>query len=305
MMIQRPRPLILFAIAVAAALAVSRGAAAALPAIGQVAQNERRICAEPIRQKEREAGIPNQLLAAVALAESGRWDKTDSASFAWPWTVTAEGKGRFFATKEEAITQVERLRARGVRNIDVGCMQINLLHHPDAFADLDEAFDPQANVAYATDFLKQLFEQSRSWMTAVGNYHSATPEFHLRYRQKVMKLWSEARRRDAEAHRQDVIAAYHQRQAASDKAREPHMDLAEADADNAGEPRLPPHGTLAVTHPHLAPLASHAPAPPVSLRVVSQIPSGGVSTGASSAPRSGPGRIVIPRNVPVPLEHRF
>lgn len=303
MMIQLSRTLILFAIAVAAALAPSPGTAAPLPVVGQVAQNERKICAEPIHQKEREAGIPNQLLVAVALAESGRWDKTDSASFAWPWTVTAEGKGRFFATKDEAIAQVERLRARGVRNIDVGCMQINLMHHPDAFADLDEAFDPHANVAYATSFLKELFQQSRSWMTAVGNYHSATPEFHMRYRQKVMKLWSEARRRDAESHRQDVIAAYRQRQAASDDARESRMDLAEA--DNAGETKLPPRGTLAFTHPHLAPLASHAPAAPVSLRVVSQIPASRVSSAASASPRPGPGRIVIPRSSPVPLERRF
>ena len=125
----------------------------------------------------------------------------------------------------------------------------------------------------------------------------------MRYRQKVMKLWSEARRRDAESHRQDVIAAYRQRQAASDDARESRMDLAEA--DNSGETKLPPRGTLAFTHPNLAPLASHAPAAPVSLRVVSQIPASRVSSAASASPLPGPGRIVIPRSSPVPLERRF
>ena len=42
-------------------------------------------------------------------------------------------------------------RAQGARSIDVGCMQVNLLHHADAFASLEQAFDPVANARYAAD----------------------------------------------------------------------------------------------------------------------------------------------------------
>ena len=293
------------------ALTSVSGAAATLPAIGQVAQNERKICAEPIRQQERAAGIPNQLLAAVALAESGRWDKTDSASFAWPWTVTAEGKGQFFATKADAIEQVKKLRARGVRNIDVGCMQINLLHHPDAFADLEEALDPTANVAYATGFLKQLFEQSRSWITAVGNYHSATPEFHMRYREKVTKLWNGARRRDAEERRQATLAAYQQRRLGT--ARMGNTQLASAamdeiaDASYSSAPQPLPgqiaNGATIANRAQLSTMPSRAPAPAASLRVLSQIPSAASTrTNAADAPAAGR---ILPRTNAVPMERRF
>lgn len=307
-MIQPHCLIALATLVLALASGAASGLAAPLPAIGQVAQNERKTCAEPIRNQEREAGIPNQLLAAVALAESGRWDKTDSASFAWPWTVTAEGKGQFFATKAEAIKQVEQLRARGVRNIDVGCMQINLMHHPDAFANLEEALDPKANVAYATGFLKQLFEQSRSWLTAVGNYHSATPEFHMRYRQKVTKLWNDERRRDAEARRQETIAAYQQRRLAATAASETQMaaaDIGEALDISQGARQRPSNGAIP-SHPRLAPTMPampRGPAPATSLRVQSQIPSA-AATRASAADAAAAGRIA-PRTTAVPMERRF
>ena len=62
----------------------------------------------------------------------------------------------FFPTREAAIAEVRQLRADGMRLIDVGCMQINLHHHPNAFASLEEAFDPLSNARYAAQFLTEL-----------------------------------------------------------------------------------------------------------------------------------------------------
>ncbi len=68
------------------------------------------------------------------------------------------------------------LQAQGVRSIDVGCMQINLRHHPNAFADLEEAFDPVSNARYAARFLKDLQATRGDWMRSASHYHSQTPE---------------------------------------------------------------------------------------------------------------------------------
>ena len=186
----------------------------AAPITPQLFDANKKSCVTPIARQERLHGIPTQLLAAVSLAESGRWDKEKSASFAWPWTVTAEGKGQFFASKAEAIAQVQALKARGIRNIDVGCMQINLMYHPTAFPDLETAFEPDSNVAYAAKYLKGLFDDSKSWITAVGNYHSATPEHHFRYRAKITELWGKSRRQNADERRLEVQTAYQERRAA-------------------------------------------------------------------------------------------
>ena len=129
-------------------------------------------CADAARAVERTRGFPLAVLRAVAIAESGRWQGERRARIAWPWTVTAEGDGRYFATKAAAIGHVRALRRDGVRSIDVGCMQINLMHHPRAFGSLDEAFDPGLNAAYAGDFLARLYDRSRSWSRAVAFYHS-------------------------------------------------------------------------------------------------------------------------------------
>lgn len=147
------------------------------------------LCAGIVGTAERALALPPHLLGAIAKVESGRWSRDRGAIVAWPWTVTAEGKGRFLPSKAAAIQAVERLRARGVRNIDVGCMQVNLLYHGRRFEDLEAALDPVQNVAYAATFLAQLHRDLRSWTRAIGRYHSATPKFSGRYRLKVFRAW--------------------------------------------------------------------------------------------------------------------
>ena len=133
------------------------------------------LCRSAVAAAERGSGIPAHLLAAISRVESGRRDPVTGAVHPWPWTVNAEGQGFFYDTKAEAVAAVRAMQARGVRSIDVGCVQINLMHHPDAFPSLELAFDPQANAAYAAQFLKELYAQTGDWNKAAAMYHSATP----------------------------------------------------------------------------------------------------------------------------------
>ena len=151
------------------------------------------LCAKATNLIERQEGVPRQLLRAISKVESGRFYKKRQVVMAWPWTVMAEGRGRYLPTKSAAIAEVEGLKARGIRNIDVGCMQVNLHYHPDAFADLNQAFDPIANVAYAASYLKSLRIQEGSWSKAVARYHSADPGRYKQYRMKVHVAWRQER----------------------------------------------------------------------------------------------------------------
>ena len=154
-----------------------------------------RLCADAIARLDRTAQTPRHLLSAIALAESGRRHPATGAAVPWPWAVMAEGRGRYLETKADAIAEVRGLQARGIRNIDVGCMQINLSYHPDAFASLEQAFDPVANVAYAAQYLRELFAEEGSWPEAAGRYHSATPAYKDPYQERVMALWGRQRQR--------------------------------------------------------------------------------------------------------------
>jgi len=147
------------------------------------------LCEAAIVAAERAERLPERMMGAIALVETGRADPTSGAARPWPWTINAEGQGFFFASKQQAIEAVRALQARGVRSIDVGCMQVNLMFHPAAFHSLDEAFDPGANAQYAARFLNALYAGSHDWKSAIGAYHSQTQALGEDYRKRVLALW--------------------------------------------------------------------------------------------------------------------
>ena len=181
------------------ALALAVTALAAAPSLAEAKSHKsllsKDLCAPIIARAERRHGIPARLLRAISLAETGRTDPRSKAMIAWPWAVNAGGKGRYHATKALAIQAVRRLRASGARNIDVGCMQVNLMHHPKAFPNLRTAFDPERNVAYAAKFLKDLHAKTGSWIDAVAAYHSRLAHRGNPYMLQVLRIWVDKRAR--------------------------------------------------------------------------------------------------------------
>jgi hypothetical protein len=173
-------------------LALSALAAATLPPAAQAKTKPAPpslVCEEAIGEAARTTQVPSRLMAAIGLVETGRQDPVTGAFRPWPWSINAAGTGFYFTSKLEAIAAVRTLQASGVRSIDVGCMQINLVQHPDAFATLDEAFDPKRNAIYAGRFLTRLHQRSGGdWMTAAGWYHSTTPDLAADYTKKVSAI---------------------------------------------------------------------------------------------------------------------
>ena len=144
-------------------------------------------CQQAVAAAEQSHAIPQGLLGAIAQVESGRRDPATGQFAPWPWTVNADGDGEFFDSAAQAI---QFIRTSPAHDIDVGCMQISLLHHPNAFSNLQQAFDPMANAAYAADYLRQLYTQTNDWAAAAALYHSATPALAAEYRGKVMAAWN-------------------------------------------------------------------------------------------------------------------
>jgi hypothetical protein len=147
------------------------------------------LCRVAIVAAERAVRLPDRLLDAIAVVESGRRDPVSGAVYPWPWTINVDGVGHFYETKAEAISAVQDFQAHGARSIDVGCMQISLLFHPTAFASLDQAFDPVQNANYGARFLMQLYSQTNAWPRAAAAYHSQTPDIGADYARKVLAAW--------------------------------------------------------------------------------------------------------------------
>lgn len=252
----------------------------ALPAWGQgfmAGMPAGRLCRPAIEMAERQHATPARLLHAIARVESGRADSATGQVNPWPWTVNAEGQGFYFDTKPQAVAAVNAMRARGVRSIDVGCMQVNLLHHPDAFASIDQAFDPMTNADYAARFLRRLFEQTGTWEKAAAWYHSATPELGEAYQKRVMAVWPEERKLPQAALAAAWGASLPNRLAARSEVTRTLPGAEPAVAASGGSPAGAPMGRTLDSY-RAAPITwayrPTPPTPPKPIATVSARPSG-------------------------------
>lgn len=158
------------------------------PPAGEVADPPA-LCETAVTSASYAARLPPRLLQAISVTETGRPDPRTGRLRPWPWTINAEGAGQFFPTRQAAVDAVKALQARGVRSIDVGCMQVNLMYHHDAFPNLDAAFDPTRNARYAAHFLNTLYAGLKDWPRAIAAYHSETPALGQAYRVLVLARW--------------------------------------------------------------------------------------------------------------------
>jgi len=145
-------------------------------------------CARAGRAAEAAFGIPSGLLLAIGRVESGRLSATGHVT-AWPWAVDVAGQGALLPSRAAALAAIRAARAAGQTNIDVGCFQVNLGTHPDAFPSLKAALDPATNARYAAGFLARLRTQLGDWGAAAAAYHSQTPALGQPYLLAVLRNW--------------------------------------------------------------------------------------------------------------------
>ena len=167
---------------VAAAMALLRP----VPAAARQPADPGLACEQAGMAAERQQNLPEGVLRAIGLVESGRPDPLLGRAAPWPWTMDVAGQPFFFATFDQAL---EAARAQRPLTADVGCFQISLLYHPSAFPDLARAFDPEENARVAARLLADLRQQTGSWPAAIAAYHSADPDRGGAYAARVLAAW--------------------------------------------------------------------------------------------------------------------
>ena len=126
------------------------------------------------------------MLQAVTRVETGR--QKNGSIEPWPWAVNVAGKGFWFDNEDAALAFAFKQYKKGARNFDVGCFQINYRWHGDAFASIEDMFDPEANALYAAQFLAELHREFGEWEGAAGAYHSRTKKFADRYKSRFRQI---------------------------------------------------------------------------------------------------------------------
>jgi len=139
------------------------------------------------RDIEHQYQIPEGLLYAIALAESGR--TVQGKRVAWPWTLNVQGKGYYFESRPKMQAFLMEQMAH-TDLIDVGPMQINLrwhqyrVQHPMAFTQL------WINVQTGAKVLTEAYQRHQDWNKAIGAYHSGNAQRAKAYAVRVNKIWS-------------------------------------------------------------------------------------------------------------------
>jgi len=146
------------------------------------------LCERAIVSGARTGGVPEEVLHAISLTETGR--PQGGRLRPWPWAVNLEGQGHWFATRAEALAFAKHSLAEGRRSFDVGCFQINYKYHGHNFPSLEAMFQPEVGAAYAARFLGDLYRESGNWSTAAGAYHSRTPHYARIYRARFDRIYA-------------------------------------------------------------------------------------------------------------------
>ncbi len=144
------------------------------------------ICEGAIARGALRSGVPQEVLHAISLTETGR---NEGGRFRpYPWAINREGKGFWFKSRDEALAFARESVAAGRTSFDVGCFQINYRWHGRNFPSLEAMFDPDAGAAYAAQFLRSLHDERGDWSRAAGAYHSQTPERAGVYRARFDRI---------------------------------------------------------------------------------------------------------------------
>ena len=150
------------------------------------------LCGPAVAQASAGHNLPPGLLHAIAMVESGRLNPQTGNEKPWPWTIDADGAGYMYPSEQAAEQAAAGFEAAGITSLDIGCLQVNLAQHPDAFQTLAQAFDPAANANYAAAFLTSLEQKFGNWPQAVAAYHSQTPALGGPYAARVYAQWQGA-----------------------------------------------------------------------------------------------------------------
>ncbi len=138
-------------------------------------------CLRAVDFYEQKYQIPRNLLYALTIVESGKWQKEHGITLPYPWVLNVEGAPYFFENKQQAVLFLKKSLAQGKKSIDVGCGQVNIHYHGHHFEKPENLLNPVYNIAYAAYFIARNFSESGHWPTAIAQYHSRTPELGKAY----------------------------------------------------------------------------------------------------------------------------
>lgn len=185
-------------------VAISLSASLAQPAIAQESSAASFSLAGTVFEKAAHArGIEPTLLYALTLIESNDTapDRGIQRGFVapWPYTLRTPSTAYRFDTRDEAEAALHRL-LKTTRLIDIGWGQVNWYWHKDRLESPESLLDPEYNLLYASQYLKESMQLSpNDAALGVGYYHNRKDlDLARNYGERVLAVQRNLKRLEGE-----------------------------------------------------------------------------------------------------------
>ena len=127
--------------------------------------------------------LPPAVLYSVAMTESGRTLPNGQVR-PWPWTLNVAGLPKRYPTRLAAWQGLTAYLKQGIDLIDIGLMQVNWRYHRQQLGSPWQALEPFNNTRTGAKILQSHYQQTGTWPSAIGRYHSPGAKPAQRHRAK-------------------------------------------------------------------------------------------------------------------------
>jgi len=126
-------------------------------------------------------GLDPYILYAVALVESAKVSKRVARP--WPWALNRQGHPFIPSSLTEAKEILGGTLAKGIRNIDVGLMQVNVRWQGHRVSQPEDLLDPETNLKVGADVLAEAIGSAPGNLPlGIGRYHAGFRDEARAYR---------------------------------------------------------------------------------------------------------------------------
>ena len=136
-----------------------------------------------------EHGLDPWLLYAITLEESNHYDPRTRKLYPWRWVIHHDYELTYHENEADARAHIDYLESQGIRNYDIGPLQINRHWHGDKVEDLYELLTIHRSVDIAARLLaenRSLTPDDKSvW---VGRYRSWQPKLAQAYAKRIFHI---------------------------------------------------------------------------------------------------------------------
>lgn len=144
-------------------------------------------CDAIVEQAAQKFDVPAGLMSAMSRVLLEQSDTRQMVQTT-PWAIKQGAHVLTFETAADMEAELENLILNGDEDLNLGCMQLNLIWHGDHFHSLQDMMHPTKSADYAAKVLSELYKEHGSWQKTIRAFHGPATDTQ-EYVNSVLRLY--------------------------------------------------------------------------------------------------------------------